>query len=152
MDCVIGKGRVQSGARTYTEGPVLTTKNGSFRAVPLSNRSQDILAAMRNGKSTQPGPFTDLNKLNMRWLWEHTRAQLPQVEDAVLYCMRHTYGARILMNGVSPFDIMMTGRYAAFEDAAAFATVLAALNGKGFAPTPKTTVGLVVDNGEATNV
>jgi len=87
----------------------------------------------------------------MRRLWDRTRAQLPQIEDAVLYCTRHTYGSRMVMNGVplsvlkklmGHSDIKMTERYAVFEDSAAFAVALAALNGKGYAPQPT----LVVDN------
>jgi integrase len=161
---------IDTGARTYTEGQVLKwedihkdraifwdTKNGSFRAVPLSDRSQAILAGLKKRRANQPGPFTELSKPHMRWLWERTRSQLPQVEDAVVYCTRHTYGSRMVMNGVplsvlkklmGHSDIKMTERYAVFEDDAAFATALKALNGAGFAPPPKPAIGLVVDNAE----
>jgi len=155
---------IDTGARTFTEGQALKwdaihkdrvifwdTKNGSFRAVPLSNRAQGVLEDIKARKGNQPGPFSDLDKPHMRRLWDRTRAQLPQIEDAVLYCTRHTYGSRMVMNGVplsvlkklmGHSDIKMTERYAVFEDSAAFATALAALNGKGFAPQPT----LVVDN------
>jgi integrase len=159
---------IDTGARTYTEGQVLKwddihkdrvifwdTKNGSFRAVPLSNRAQDIIASLRKRKGNQPGPFTELTKPHMRWLWERTRAQLPQVEDAVVYCTRHTYGSRMVMNGVplsvlkklmGHSDIKMTERYAVFEDSAAFEVAFKALNGGGFAPARPSPIGLVVDN------
>jgi integrase len=155
---------IDTGARTYTEGAALKwddihkdraifwdTKNGSFRAVPLSNRAQEVLRDLRARKGNQKGPFTDLTKPYMRWLWERTRAQLPQVGDAVLYCTRHTYGSRMVMNGVplsvlkklmGHSDIKMTERYAVFEDSAAFAVALAALNGGGFSAQPV----VVVDN------
>jgi hypothetical protein len=141
---------IDTGARTYTEGTTLKwedihkdraifweTKNGSFRAVPLSNRVQDILKDLKKRKGNQPGPFTHLEKDYMRRLWDRTRAALPQIEDAVLYCTRHTYGSRMVMNGVplsvlkklmGHSDIKMTERYAVFEDGAAFSAALAALN------------------------
>jgi integrase len=155
---------IDTGARTYTEGTTLKwedihkdraifweTKNGSFRAVPLSNRVQDILKDLKKRKGNQPGPFTHLEKDYMRRLWDRTRAALPQIEDAVLYCTRHTYGSRMVMNGVplsvlkklmGHSDIKMTERYAVFEDGAAFSAALAALNSGGFAPQP----AVVVDN------
>jgi integrase len=147
---------IDTGARTYTEGTALKwdachkdrvifweTKNGGFRAVPLSDRARAILDRLRKTKGNQPGPFSELTKPYMRHLWENTRAQIPGLADAVLYCTRHTYGSRMVMNGVplsvlkklmGHSDIKMTERYAIFEDGAAFAHALAALNGAGFAP------------------
>lgn len=158
---------IDTGARTYTEGQALKwvdihadraifweTKNGGFRAVPLSERAKAALERRRKLKGNQAGPFSDLDKSHMRWLWEKTRGQLPHLEDAVLYCTRHTYGSRMVMNGVplsvlkklmGHSDIKMTERYAVFEDNAAFAAALTALNSNGFAP-KAAPLSVVVDN------
>jgi integrase len=147
---------IDTGARTYTEGVALrwdavhpdrvifwNTKNGGFRAVPLSNRAKAILDDLRKTKGNQPGPFMELTKPHMRTLWDNTRAQFKGLADAVLYCTRHTYGSRMVMNGVplsvlkklmGHSDIKMTERYAVFEDDAAFKVAREALNGNGFAP------------------
>lgn len=147
---------IDTGARTYTEGVALKwdavypdrvifwdTKNGSFRAVPLSARAREILDHLKQRKGNQPGPFSEFTKPYLRGLWEKTRAQFPSLSDAVIYCTRHTYGSRMVMNGVplsvlkklmGHSDIKMTERYAVFEDGAAFEVALRALNGGGFAP------------------
>ncbi len=139
---------VETGARTYTEGVALNwdavhkdrvifwdTKNGGFRSVPLTTRArQALIRQQHNGLA---GPFSGLSKRWLRTLWNNTRAQLPQVADAVLYCTRHTFGSRAIMRGI-PLTVVqklmghatieMTQRYAIFEDGAAFEIALAALN------------------------
>ena len=55
-----------------------------LRSIP--NRFSLITSRSSNhegAKGNQPGPFSDLDKDHMRRLWDRTRAQLPQIEDAV---------------------------------------------------------------------
>ncbi len=142
---------IDTGARTFKEGGAIewnslqedraifwNTKNGSFRSVPLSDRAKAAVARMKlKHHNTQAGPFRHLGKSYMRHLWTKTRAQFPPLDDAVLYCTRHTYGSRMVMEGVplsalktlmGHSDIKMTEKYAVFEDSLTFALALQALN------------------------
>jgi site-specific recombinase XerD len=136
---------IDTGARTWTEAGRLrwidvsdhprmasfwATKNGSGRAVPLTERAW--AAIQRHRAPTTPGPFAHLDKSDGRRVWDRLREHLPQLEDTVWYTCRHTFASRLVQRGANLYrvqklmghkSISQTERYAKLAPAQLIETV-----------------------------
>jgi integrase len=157
---------VYTGARTWREGASLKwddmnekgrtvtlwdNKGGAlrFRSVPLVSQAYE--AVMRQKGNGRAGPFVNLEKENLRGMYDRIRAHVPALADTVWYTARHTFASRLVQAGVDLYrvqklmghtDPKMTQRYAHLAPS----NLLDAVGVLDKMPKPSP-VGLVVDNG-----
>jgi len=67
----------------------LAAKNGNARTVPIPPQAWNAL--LRQMDNSLEGPWSWVDKEDMRRLWAKTQTAFPQLKGAVLYCTRHTY-------------------------------------------------------------
>jgi integrase len=105
-----------SGARPWTEGEPLKwadvrdgqvtfrrTKTGRPRTIPLSPRA---LEAVNNQRELgQNGPWTGLRCRTMVDFWKVVKANIPGLDDTVMYTCRHTCASWQAQDGISLYHI-----------------------------------------------
>lgn len=112
---------LDTGARCFTEmiaarwdafGPGFKTvtfwhtKTNRPRTVPLTKRSQAIIARLHQLKAHRTqGPFTGFKKSTMRNAWATMRAVM-QMQDVTPHTLRHTCITRLVLGGVDIKRVM----------------------------------------------
>lgn len=88
-----------------TEVTLRDTKNGLTRICPLPPSSQRVMQARIS--NALEGPFTDLQKSQLKTLWAEMRADigLAQDEEFVFHMLRHEAGTRMAEGGVNSMVI-----------------------------------------------
>ncbi|NPU64580.1 tyrosine-type recombinase/integrase [Bradyrhizobium sp. 83012] len=66
----------------------MEAKNGNARTVPLPKEAYE---ALKRQPLAGTGPWSWVDKDELRRLWDRTRVAFPVLKDAVLYTCRHTY-------------------------------------------------------------
>ncbi|MER8385281.1 site-specific integrase [Mesorhizobium sp. M1380] len=99
-----GKVTLQKAARGRGEA-VRRTKTGKSRTVPLTRRA--IEAVERQRVRGLKGPFSDITKSRMVYVWDKVRQHLPQLNDTVLYTARHTCASWQVIAGIDLRRVMM---------------------------------------------
>lgn len=111
---------IDTGARCYSEmipakwedfGPGFRTvtfwhtKTNRPRTVPLTKRSREIIAERHRLRGDKAGPFTGLNKNNMKGWWEKMRETIG-FHDVTPHTLRHTCCTRLVHGGVDIKRVM----------------------------------------------
>jgi len=79
------------------------TKSGHRRTVTGTPRVMEAFERRRENAST--GPFSWLNRQNLRTTWDHIRAHLNLGDECVIHTFRHTCASRLVQRGVDPVRV-----------------------------------------------
>lgn len=111
---------LDTGARSFSEmvpahwnhySPGITsltfwsTKSNKPRTVPLTKRAQAVIARRKLTKANHAGPFTMVNKDNLRGRWDRMRHTLG-FADVTPHTLRHTCCTRLVLGGADIKRVM----------------------------------------------
>ncbi len=82
------------------------TKSGRSRTVPMTSRAQKALKTL---KSSSTGPFSMLDQVKFRSIWNEAKAQIGLGTDkqVVPHILRHTCASRLVRGGVDLRRVQM---------------------------------------------